>query len=115
MIENSVLYEDYPEDREVGIPAKWIFIAENLLNEEQYKEWLFQTMRYVGFCGMDLTGDSAIDMVLNAVYDDNNKFFDEYFNSILKQRQKKLPIADQLKVMRAWTKKEQLDAYYFKR
>jgi len=112
MKKNSVLYEDYPEDKDVSIPAKWIFVAEDLLNEAQYKDWLFHTMQYMGFCGMSLTGDTTVDMFLNAVYDEDEDFFEKYWQSILKKRQKNLPIEDQLKVMRAWTKEEQLNDYF---
>jgi hypothetical protein len=112
MNKNSILYEDYPEDNDVSIPAKWIFVAEDLLTESQYKEWLFYTMRYMGFCGMMETGDAVVDMVLNAVYDEDEEFFDRYWQSILKERQKQIPIADKLKVLRAWTKEEQLDEYF---
>lgn len=111
MKENSILHKDYPEDGEIGIPAKWIFVAEDLLTEDQFEKWLFHTFRYMGFCGMGYTGDVEIDMILNAVYDDDEYFFNRYWQSILKNRQKMLPLQDKLKVSRAWTKEEQLDDY----
>lgn len=110
MNKNSILYEDYPVDNEVALPAKWIFVAEDLLDETQYKEWLFYAMRYMGFCGMLETGDAIVDMLLNAVYDEDEEFFERYWQSILKERQKNIPIADRLKVTRAWTKEEQQNA-----
>lgn len=110
MNKNSILYEDYPVDSEVALPAKWIFVAEDLLDETQYKEWLFYTMRYMGFCGMIETGDVIVDMLLNAVYEEDEEFFERYWQSILKERQKHIPIADRLKVTRAWTKEEQQNA-----
>jgi len=111
MKENSVLYEDYPEDWNVSIPAKWIFVAEDMLNEDQYKEWLFYTMRYLGVCGMWTSDDAYVNMLLDAVYDEDEEFFDKYWNSLLKNRQKKTPLDQQLKVGRVYSKEEQLDAY----
>ena len=112
MKENSVLYKDYPENNEIGIPAKWIFVAEDLLSEDQYRRWLFYTFRYMGFCGIGYTGDAVIDMLLNAVYDEDEYFFEKYWQSILKNRQKNTPLQDKLKVSRAWSKEEQLDDYF---
>lgn len=111
MEENSVIWNEYPEDMEVAIPAKWIIVAENLLDENQYKEWLFCTMKHMGVCGDTFTGDTTVDMVLRAVYEENEDFFEGYWKSILKNRIEKMPIADRLKVMHAWTKEDQLNAY----
>ena len=111
MKENSVLYKDYPENWEVSIPAKWIFVAEDMLDQEQYKEWLFYTMRYLGVCGMGFSNDGVVNIVLNAVYDEDEEFFDRYWNSILKNRQKKTPLDQLLKVGRVYSKEEQLNDY----
>ena len=109
MNKNTVLYECYPIDKEVGICAKWIFVAQDLLTESQYNIWLAATMKYLGFCGMARTGDAIIDLLLDAVYDEDEKFFDKYYKSIL---EKQTPIEDRLKVMRAWSKEDQLNAYF---
>ena len=108
MKKNSVLYEDYPEDWEVAIPAKWIFVAEDMLDEDDYKEWLFYTMRYLGFCGTWRSDNAYVNMLLQAVYDEDEAFFDQYWNSLLKKR---TPIADRLKVSKVVSKEEQLNAY----
>ena len=109
MNKNSVIYEDYPPTFEVSIPAKWILVAEDLLTESQYKDWLFYTMQYFGFVGMATTGDAIVDLLLEAVYDEDEDFFDKYYQSILYKRK---PIEDKLKVMRAWSKEDQLNAYF---
>ena len=111
MKENSVIWNEYPEDMEVAIPSKWVAVAESLLNEDQFKEWLFYVMKHMGICGDIFTGDTTVDMVLRAVYEENEDFFDGYWKSILRNRNKNIPIADKLKVMHAWTKEDQLDAY----
>ena len=49
-------------------------------------------------------------MLLNAVYEEDEEFFERYWQSILKERQKHIPIADRLKVTRAWTKEKQQNA-----
>ena len=112
MNKNTVIWDEYPPEMEIAIPAKWIMVAENLLNEYQYKDWLFYTMKYFGCAGIAETGDTELDIVLNAVYDDDDEFFDQYYNSILK---KKLPIEDLLKVSNIWTKEDQLNGIYRKR
>ena len=60
MNKNSVIYEDYPPTFEVSIPAKWILVAEDLLTESQYRDWLFYRsflleygLRYWGFKSND--------------------------------------------------------------
>ena len=110
MEKNSVIYEDYPASMNIEIPAKWVSVAEDYLDESQFKEWLFLTVQYLGFCGMRKTGDVQIDTLLDAVYDEDEEyiFFNEYYNSLLLKR---MPIEDRLKVSRAWSRKEQLDDY----
>ena len=104
---NTVIWDEYPEHMEVALPAKWMMVAENLLTESQYKDWLFNSMLYMGVRGMHLTGDTEIDMILRAVYDEDEEFFDRYYNSLLR---KKLPVEDLLKVSNVWTKEAQLSA-----
>lgn len=108
MEKNSVIYEEYPTSMSIDIPAKWMLVAEDYLNENQFKEWLFLTVQYLGFCGMEKTGDVQIDTLLDAIYDEEESFFDQYCNSLFKKR---MPIEDRLKVSRMWSKEEQLDAY----
>jgi len=104
---NTVIWDEYPENMEVALPAKWMMVAENLLTETQYKDWLFYAMCYMGVRGIHTTGDTEIDMILRAVYDEDEEFFDKYYNSLLK---KKLPVEDLLKVTNVWTKEAQLSA-----
>ena len=111
MNKNSVIFEDYPVNFDVSIPAKWILVAEDLLTEDQYKDWLFYTMQYMGIAGMAKTGDGIVDLLLDAVYDEDEDFFDKYYNSLLQAR---TPIADKLKVSKAWTKEDQLYEKGFK-
>jgi len=108
MKRGTVIWDEYPENMEVAIPAKWIMVAENLLTQDQYKEWLYYTMKYFGVAGIEFTGDTEIDMVLHAVYEENEDFFDRYYNSLLR---KKLPLEDLLKVFHVRKKEEQLNAY----
>lgn len=108
MDKNSVIYEDYPQKREVGIPAEWVFVAEDYLDEDEFKEWLYITFCYMGFCGMKFTGNSKIDMLLNAIYDEDDTFFKEYYKSLLLKR---MPLQNRLKVSKMWSKEDQLDAY----
>lgn len=108
MDKNTVIYQDYPFNMEVGLPAKWIFVAEHLLNEEQYKDWLFNAMQYFGFCGMKYADNSNVNMILRATYDEDEEFFDRYYNMISHSN---LPIEDKLKVNRAWSREKQLDDY----
>lgn len=108
MNKNSVIYEDYPQKGEIGIPAEWIFVAEDYLDEDEFKEWLYVTFCYMGFCGMGFTGNEKIDMLLNAIYNENDVFFEEYYKSLLLKR---MPIEDRLKVSKMWSKESQLNAY----
>ena len=110
MKENTIIWNEYPGDMEVAIPSKWVAVAENLLDENQYKEWLFCAMKHMGVCGDTFTGDRTVDMVLRAVYEEDEDFFEGYWKSILKNRNQNIPIADKLKVMHAWTKEDQLNA-----
>lgn len=111
MKENTVIWNEYPETMEIALPAKSVIVAENLLSTDQYKEWLYYAMKFMGVCGEELTGDKEVDMLLRAVYDEDEEFFDEYIESLLRKRNANIPIADRLKVMHAWTKEEQLNAY----
>ena len=46
MEKNSVIYEDYPTNMSIDIPAKWMLVAEDYLNENQFKDWLFLTIAH---------------------------------------------------------------------
>ena len=112
MKENTVIWNEYPEYMEVALPAKWIKVAEDLLTEDQYKDWLFYSMRYMGSSGIILsTGDTVLDMLLHAVYKEDEDFFDNYWNSLLKKRNKKEPLDQLLKVSKIYSKEDQLNDY----
>ena len=78
MKKNSFIYEDYPPEWTLGLPAKWIFVAEDMLDEDLFKEWLFYAMRYYGFCGTWRSDNAYVNMLLDAVYDEDEQFFDQY-------------------------------------
>ena len=108
MKKNSFIYEDYPPEWTLGLPAKWVFVAEDMLDEDLFKEWLFYAMRYYGFCGTWRSDNAYVNMLLDAVYDEDEEFFDQYYNSLIKKR---TPIDQLLKVSNVRSKEEQLNDY----